>query len=69
MKSSDTSAILEEMHTPLLSTASSAGVLVLASHFGPGWLVLLAVVVLAFCTRSTWRRFVDLFGQDGKWSC
>lgn len=66
MKSSD--RMLDALQTPLLASVSSAGVLVLACHFGPLWLVALSAVLFWFFVRSLYRRVGSLLehGFDGR---
>lgn len=66
MKSSD--RMLEDLHTPLLATASSGGILVLLCHFGPLWLAAVAAALFMFFAWSLYRRAHYLLehGVDGR---
>lgn len=66
MKSSD--HMLDALQTPLLASVSSAGVLVLACHFGPSWLAGVMAALFLFFARSLYRRAGDLLehGFDGR---
>ena len=66
MKSSD--LMLDALQTPLLASVSSAGVLVLACHFGPLWLVALSALLFWAFARVLYRRVGYLLehGFDGR---
>lgn len=66
MKSSD--LMLDALQTPLLAAVSSAGVLVLACHFGPSWLAGMMAVLFLFFARSLYQRVDYLLehGFDGR---
>lgn len=56
------------LQTPLLASVSSAGVLVLACHFGPLWLVALSALLFWAFARVLYRRAGYLLehGFDGR---